>query len=156
MVKVAILDYGVGNILSVERAFHQLNIPCQRVSEPTEVLQASHLILPGVGAFGAAITVLREKRINEVVQDFATTGKPLLGICLGMQLLFDRSHEFGIHEGLGLVPGEVKPIGPALAGKGKVPSIGWKTQTTPEHQLPAEHRSEKLLLLRPFIHGDPG
>jgi len=144
MFEIAILDYGVGNLLSVERAFHFLDIPNQRTSDPATVMRASHLVLPGVGAFGAAIAVLKEKKLDRVIQNFARTGRPVLGICLGMQLLFDKSHEFGLHEGLGLIPGEVTPISEPLQGKGKVPSIGWKkleVNPSSESSMPlGEHR----------------
>jgi glutamine amidotransferase len=126
MPEIAILDYGVGNLLSVERAFHFLEIPHKRTSDPVIVMGSTHLVLPGVGAFGAAIGVLRKNELDKVILDFARTGKPVLGICLGMQLLFDRSLEFGLHQGLGLIPGEVISISEILQGKGKVPSIGWK------------------------------
>lgn len=126
MPKVAILDYGVGNLLSVERAFHFLGIPNIRTNDEKEISGATHLILPGVGAFGSAISGLKENGLDLVIKKFANSGKPLLGICLGMQLLFDKSHEFGLHEGLGLVPGEVKPISGNLDKTEKVPSIGWK------------------------------
>jgi glutamine amidotransferase len=140
MPEIAILDYGVGNLLSVERACHFLEIAHKRTSDPTTVMRASHLVLPGVGAFGAAIAVLREKGLDQVILDFVRKGRPVLGICLGMQLLFEKSHEFGLHEGLGLIPGEVTPISQPLQGKGKVPSIGWK-------KLDINHCSESSLPL---------
>jgi glutamine amidotransferase len=129
MAEVAILDYGVGNLLSVERALQHLGIPTYRTNNEKEVFRASHLILPGVGAFGAAISVLNENNLDHVVKQFARTGKPVLGICLGMQLLFNESHEFGLHAGLGLIPGAVKPIAGAMCEKEKIPSIGWKNLT---------------------------
>ena len=129
MAEVAILDYGVGNLLSVERALNCLGITSYRTNKEEEVLRASHLILPGVGAFGAAISVLNENNLDQVVKRFARTGKPVLGICLGMQLLFNESHEFGVHTGLGLIPGTVKPISGAMCEKEKIPSIGWKNLT---------------------------
>jgi glutamine amidotransferase len=126
MPNVAILDYGVGNLLSVERAFDRLGIPFFRTNAEKMILEATHLVLPGVGAFSPAISVLKQSGLDKVVKRFAESGKPLLGICLGMQLLFEKSYEFGQHNGLGLIPGEVKPIAEVLQERAKVPSIGWK------------------------------
>lgn len=117
-----ILDYGMGNLRSVEKAIEALGYPV-RVS--TEIGDAERLIIPGVGAFGAAMARLAP--LKEEIRAFAAAGKPVLGICLGQQLLFDRSEEFGTTEGLGLLPGEVKYLPP---GKNlKIPLIGWSEVT---------------------------
>lgn len=117
-----ILDYGMGNLRSVEKAVEALGGP---VRVATEIGDAERLILPGVGAFGAAMR--RLGRLRDEIRAFAETGKPLMGICLGQQLLFESSEEFGDHEGLGLLPGRVRYL-PANGSAGenrKIPLIGW-------------------------------
>lgn len=115
---ITILDYGMGNLRSVDRAIRHLGFDC-RISG--EVGDASKLVIPGVGAFGAAIARLQPQ--VEAIRDFAKSGMPLLGICLGQQLLFESSEELGEHCGLGLIPGRVRYL-PAGAGT-KVPHVGW-------------------------------
>ena len=113
-----ILDYGMGNLRSVEKAIEALGEPV-RISD--EIGDVERLILPGVGAFGAAMARLEPMR--DAIHAYVATGKPLLGICLGQQLLFDRSEEFGAHRGLGLLRGDVRYL-PTGAGR-KIPLIGW-------------------------------
>lgn len=113
-----ILDYGMGNLRSVEKAMEAIGAPV-RVSE--EIGNAERLILPGVGAFGAAMARLAP--LADQIRDFAASGRPLLGICLGQQLLFERSEEFGAHEGLRILKGDVRYL-PAGEGR-KIPLIGW-------------------------------
>jgi len=126
MHKIAIIDYGVGNLLSVKRAFDHLGIYSFISRDRSQILSASHVVLPGVGAFGHAIEFLKNYELDLVISDFAKSGRPLLGICLGMQLFFDTSTEFGLHKGLGLIPGQVKSIRDFGNQVAKVPSIGWK------------------------------
>lgn len=125
----AIIDYGVGNLFSLQSSFAAIGEKAV-VSRSPEVLQsADRLVLPGVGAFNDARKALRESGVEQCMLDLVSAGKPILGICLGMQMLFDRDYEDGQHEGLGLIPGEVRPIAQDLARSGhadlKIPQIGW-------------------------------
>ena len=125
----AIIDYGVGNLFSLQSSFSAIGEKAV-VSRSADVLKdADRLILPGVGAFKDARKLLRESGVEQCMLDLVAGGKPLLGICLGMQMLFDRDYEDGLHEGLGLIPGEVRPISEDLKAAGfpdlKIPQIGW-------------------------------
>ena len=123
---IAIIDYGVGNLFSLKSSLAAIGAEAVVTRDPEVLNQADHIILPGVGAFGDAADKLRETGMFQVVLDQAASGKPLLGICLGMQLLFEKSREFGEHQGLGFVKGEVCPLSPDLADPAlKVPQIGW-------------------------------
>ncbi len=122
---IAIIDYGVGNIFSLCSSFGAIGAEAVLTGDVDVVRAADKLILPGVGAFGDAAAKLRECGLWDVVQAEAAGGKPLLGICLGMQLLFDESHEYGVHQGLGLIPGKVVPIAPVVPVGTKIPHIGW-------------------------------
>lgn len=125
---IAIVDYGVGNLFSLASSLSALGLEAEVTGDPVRLEAADRIILPGVGAFGDAINKLTGSGLTEVVRQQAKTGKPLLGICLGMQLLFDKSYEFGEHCGLGLIPGEICDMTPDLhaAGLGyKVPQMGW-------------------------------
>ena len=122
---IAVIDYGVGNLFSLRSSLRQLGLDAAVTAEPAAIRAADRIILPGVGAFGDAMAKLRATGLAPVLRA-AAAEKPLLGICLGMQLLFDKSYEFGEHEGLGLVPGQVCPLAPDLADPAlKVPQIGW-------------------------------
>lgn len=118
---IAIIDYGVGNLRSVEKAFAQVGVPAQVTSDPAVIGQAPGVVLPGVGAFADCMDNLRDYRLTDVVREFIYAGKPLLGICVGMQILFAASEENGYHQGLGIFDGVVKKI----PGNLKVPQIGW-------------------------------
>ena len=121
----AIIDYGVGNLFSLESSFAAIGEPVT-VTRDAEVLRkAERLVLPGVGAFRDARQALRDSGLEETVVELAKEGKPLLGICLGMQMLFDRDYEDGVYEGLGLIPGEVRPISEVIDKDLKIPQIGW-------------------------------
>ncbi len=124
---VAIVDYGVGNLFSLRSSLAVLGAEALVTGDPADLAAADRLILPGVGAFGDAAGALREKGLAEPLRRLAGAGKPLLGICLGMQLLFDYSEEYGRHEGLRLIPGHVAPLAPDLPPERhlKVPHIGW-------------------------------
>jgi glutamine amidotransferase len=127
MLNVSIVDYGVGNLFSVRKALEKCGANVVLSADPDMLLKSDRLVLPGVGAFGSAISQLKRLGLIETIQKFAVSGKPLLGICLGMQLLFDESEEFGLHAGLGLIPGRVVPI-PITSSNGdsiKIPHIGW-------------------------------
>lgn len=122
---IGIVDYGVGNLFSLRSSFAAIGAEAI-VSRDAGVLSScDRLILPGVGAFPDAARLLRESGMGELVLSEAGRGKPILGICLGMQLLFDRSLEYGDHAGLGLIPGTVRPIAEAIPAGLKIPHIGW-------------------------------
>lgn len=118
---IAIIDYGMGNLHSVSKAVERLGYEAVVTGDPEQILAAEGAILPGVGAFGDAMEHLRESGLDEVVKQYAASGKPMIGICLGMQLLFSSSEEHGQHEGLGLLPGTVV----RFRGDYKVPHMGW-------------------------------
>jgi imidazole glycerol-phosphate synthase subunit HisH len=121
--RIAVLDYGMGNLRSVEKALEHVGAEALITSDPATAEEADGLVLPGVGAFPKAMKRIRELRFDALARDWAAAGRPLLGICLGMQLLFERSSENGGARGLGLLDGEVTAIGaPGL----KVPHIGWE------------------------------
>ncbi len=124
---IALIDYGISNLRSVQKAFEYLNTEVTLVETPDRLAQAERLILPGVGAFPAGILGLRERGLIEPIKQAARAGKPLIGICLGMQLLFETSDEMGETEGLGLLPGKVTRLGgPVSLVRGlKVPHMGW-------------------------------
>ena len=122
---VAIVDYGVGNLFSLSSSFAAIGVEVIVTSAPAVLRAAERIILPGVGAFGDAAAKLRESGLDKVVVEQAKAGKPLLGICLGMQLLFEKSFEYGEHEGLGLIKGEIRPIADVIPGDLKIPHIGW-------------------------------
>jgi len=119
-----IIDYGVGNLFSLKQSLAYLGEQAEVSGDPKMILSAKRVILPGVGAFGDAAERLRSSGLFDIVKETAALGAPLLGICLGMQLLFDRSFEFGEHTGLGLIGGEITPIEEAVHPN-KVPHIGW-------------------------------
>lgn len=132
-VDVAIVDYGIGNLLSVRRAFEYCGASVVVSDNPQALLAAPRLVLPGVGAFAAGMQALVERKLDACVHKFAASGKPLLGICLGMQLLASVSLEFGEHRGLAIIPGQVGAI-PSTSAAGqphKVPHIGWTGITVP-------------------------
>ena len=126
MKKVTIIDYGLSNLLSVQHAFAHFGAETLVTGKAEDVLAADALVLPGVGAFKDGMAGLEKLGLIEPIRQKAAAGTPLLGICLGMQLLFKKSYEYGEHEGLGFVKGEVCPLEPDLADKSlKVPQIGW-------------------------------
>ncbi len=122
---LAIVDYGVGNLFSLKSSLCAINRQAIVTSDPQEILSADRIILPGVGAFGDAADRLRSSGLDAVVKQAAGAGKPLMGICLGMQLLFEESCEFGVHRGLGLIPGRIRPIREAIPAEYKIPHMGW-------------------------------
>ena len=122
---VAIVDYGVGNLFSLTSSFAAIGEEAMATGEPEKLLRADRLVLPGVGAFGDAAEALRMSGLADVVIEAAKKGTPLLGICLGMQLLFDESYEYGLHPGLGLIPGQVRAISERIPPELKIPHIGW-------------------------------
>lgn len=134
---IGIIDYNMGNLASVYNACCFLNKKASIVKNPDDFKKYDRLILPGVGAFGDAIEHLNTTGIKEAIYEFAKSGKPMIGICLGMQLLFEKSYEFGEHQGLGLIDGEVKKFDKTKMSKdSKIPHIGWNTiDTHNDHTL---------------------
>lgn len=122
---IAIIDYGVGNLFSIKSSFEAVGADTVVTSDPKTIQNADKIMLPGVGAFEDAARKLKESGLGEIVKQEAAKGKPLLGVCLGMQLLFERSHEYGVHEGLGILKGDVVPMKGYIDEKLKVPQIGW-------------------------------
>ena len=122
---IGIIDYGVGNLFSLCSSFAAIGCEAIVSRDPSVLSACERIVLPGVGAFGDAARLLRESGMAELVLSEAAAGKPILGICLGMQLLFEASHEYGIHQGLGLVPGAVRPISESIPAGLKIPHIGW-------------------------------
>ncbi len=125
--EVTVIDYGVGNLLSVRRALEYHGAQVVVTSDPNEIRCASRLVLPGVGAFSTAMQLLQEKSIIDAIREAARNATPVLGICLGMQLLFDESIEFGRTKGIGLITGEVLPLPRQSIGGARLksPNIGW-------------------------------
>ena len=127
---IAIIDYGVGNLFSLTASLRYLGIEAEVTAIAERVRQADKLILPGVGAFADARAKLDATGLTPVIREEVFSGKPLLGICLGMQMLFDVSYEYGVHSGLGFVPGEVRSLAKDLDDIGvslKVPEMGWNS-----------------------------
>ena len=122
---IRIIDYGVGNLFSLRSSLRAIGIDADYTGNPAEIRKADKLILPGVGAFRDAREALRSTGLDRVVQEEAGKGKPLMGICLGMQMLFDRSYEYGEYEGLGLIPGKIVPMEGRIPKDLPIPHIGW-------------------------------
>lgn len=124
---IAIIDYGMGNLRSVQKAIEAVGRSAEITADPDRLRKASHVILPGVGAFGDAVAELRRAGVDQAFVEAVRAGKPCLGVCLGLQLLFATSLEGGVHEGLGLLPGNVVRFvsRPGL----KIPHMGWNTLT---------------------------
>ena len=144
---IAIVDYGVGNLFSLRSSFAAIGADAVVTSDPAVLRAASHIVLPGVGAFGDAAAKLRASGLDRVVVEEAGRGKPLLGICLGMQLLFEKGFEYGEHEGLGLIKGEIRPIAEVIPSDLKIPHIGWNALS---------FGKEKNRLFRYISEGDCG
>jgi imidazole glycerol-phosphate synthase subunit HisH len=128
---ITIIDYAINNLRSVEKAFLSMNIAVRVSDDPSTIRSATKLVVPGVGAFGDAIQNLKAKKLHDLVIEKANSGTPLLGLCLGLQLLFSESEEFGRNVGFNLIPGKVKRLPAGL----KVPHIGWN-QLHPKHPDP--------------------
>ncbi len=122
---IAVIDYGVGNLFSLTQSLHAIGQEVCVTADADEIAKADRIILPGVGAFADAIAKLKETKLDEVVRNEVAKGKPLMGICLGMQLLFEKSLEFGEYEGLGLLKGTVRSMEGVIPRDLKIPHIGW-------------------------------
>jgi glutamine amidotransferase len=149
--EVAVIDYGVGNLLSVSRGLEHCGAKVRVTSEPEVILSASRVVLPGVGAFANGMAELGRNGLDQVVLEVAASETPLLGICLGMQMLFDESEEFGDTRGLGLIPGKVITIPSTTIDNlpQKVPHIGWNSL-----QFPSGRDNWENTLLRKIKPGD--
>lgn len=145
--RIAVCDYGVGNVRSVERAVLAAGGQPRLTRDRDEIDAADGLILPGVGAFGAAVDALEQTGLGTVVADFAASGRPLLGVCLGFQVLFETSDESGGRRGLGLLPGHIERLGPE---RGKVPHMGWNALAVvrPSRLLDGLHGGDRCY----FVH----
>ena len=122
---IAVVDYGVGNLFSLQSSLKIIGAEAVVTAEESVLRQADKILLPGVGAFEDAAEKLRASGLADLLKELAAEGKPLLGICLGMQLLFEKSYEYGEHDGLGLIPGSVRPIRDVIPADYKIPHIGW-------------------------------
>ena len=159
MTPVVVMDYGVGNLLSVTRALEHCGASAKISSDPVEIRRAERLVLPGVGAFESCMASLRESRLQEPLLEFIGSGRPLLGICVGMQMLLDLSEEFGVHPGLGIVRGKVSLIASTdtEGRKLKIPHIGWSPLIPPPQATAAKWRGTVLQDVQPgaaayFVH----
>ncbi len=144
---IGIVDYGVGNLFSLESSFAALGFETKVSGDPEVLRSCGKIVLPGVGAFRDAADKLRRTGLDAYIKEEAAAGKPLLGICLGMQLLFEKSYEYGEWEGLGLIPGAVRPIADVIPAGLKIPHIGWNGL-----HFPAER--ERCPLFRELSPGD--
>ena len=142
---IAIIDYGVGNLFSLCSSLNSIGAEAVVTPDPDTIRRADRIILPGVGAFADAAEKLRASGLDQVLLEEAARGKPVMGICLGMQMLFEESHEYGIHKGLGLIPGRVIPMAGYIPAELKVPHIGWN---------PLIIKGDKHPLLRYVEEGD--
>ncbi len=124
---IAIVDYGVGNLFSLRSSLAFIGAEVVVSGDEQVIREADKIILPGVGAFEDAAAKLRATGLDKVIIEETKAGKPLLGICLGMQMLFDESHEYGVHKGLGLIPGKIMPLADVLSKDYKIPHIGWNS-----------------------------
>ncbi len=122
---IAIIDYGIGNLFSLKSSFSKIGEQAVVTSDKDIITAADRIILPGVGAFEDAARKLCDSGLDKVVLEEVESGKPLMGICLGMQMLFERSYEYGVHEGLGLIKGEIKPLRADIPSELKIPHMGW-------------------------------
>ncbi|MBQ8208598.1 MAG: imidazole glycerol phosphate synthase subunit HisH [Clostridia bacterium] len=133
---VALVDYGVGNLFSLVSSLAAVGADAVVTSDAKVLRDADKIILPGVGAFGDAAAKLRATGLDSVIKEEAAKGKPLLGICLGMQMLLRKSYEYGEHEGLGLIKGEIRPISEVIPSDYKIPHIGWNALNFTENKSP--------------------
>ena len=145
MSTTAIIDYGVGNLFSLCSSLRSIGADAVVTPDEAVIRAADRIILPGVGAFADAAAKLRATGLDRVLIEEAANGKPIMGICLGMQMLFDESHEYGVHKGLGLIPGRVIPMAGYIPEGLKIPHIGWN---------PLILKGEKHPLLRYIHEGD--
>ena len=151
---IAIIDYGVGNIFSLKSSFKKIGADAVLTSDIEVIKAADKIVLPGVGAFGDAAEKLKGSGLFEVIKDVCKNGKPLLGICLGMQLLFEKGYEYGEHEGLGLIKGNVRFIGDYITPGLKIPHIGWNSLSFPKENKIFKYLNEGDFVY--FVHSYHG
>jgi len=132
----AIIDYGVGNLFSLKSSLKSIGVDAVVTDNPEDIKSSDRMILPGVGAFGDAAAKLKNSGLDKIIIEQAQNGKPLLGICLGMQLLFEKSYEYGEYKGLGLIKGEILPFKDVLDSSLKIPHIGWNKLDFKESNSP--------------------
>ena len=134
---ITIIDYGVGNLFSLTCSFKAVGADITVTSDSSEIKRADKLILPGVGAFRDAAFKLKSSGLDELIKEETAKGKILMGVCLGMQMLFDKSFEYGEHEGLGLIPGNIRPLSEQIPEGLKIPHMGWNALdlTEPVHPI---------------------
>ena len=148
---IAIVDYGVGNLFSLRCSLESIGADCVVTADKQKITDTDKIILPGVGAFAKAAQALRDTGLDDLLRREAQKGKPLLGICLGMQLLFDTSCEYGNHQGLGLIPGAVEGLADTLAGEDlKIPHMGWNDLTFAQEHPLLRHNKEGDFVY--FVH----
>ena len=148
---VGIIDYGVGNLFSLQSSFAAIGQDVMVSSDPEILRKADHILLPGVGAFEDAVKKLRASGLDQMVYEAVKAGKPMMGICLGMQMLFEKSFEYGEHQGLGLLKGQVIPMAGLLPEDLKVPHMGWNALqiTNPHSKLLANTKEGDYVY---FVH----
>lgn len=130
--RVSIIDYGMSNLLSISRAFEHVGAEVQIVDSPDSIRQSDYLVLPGVGAFPDGMTELNTRHLSDSIREFALSGRPLLGVCLGMQMLLGQGHEHTLTQGLNIIDGEVLPLPKDMPGF-KVPNINWHSIYAPKN-----------------------
>ena len=148
---VGIIDYGVGNLFSLQSSFKAIGEDAFVSGNAEELLQADRLVLPGVGAFEDAANKLRATGLDGFVRRQAAAGKPLMGICLGMQLLFEKSFEYGEHEGLGLLKGQVVPMAGKINPELKIPHMGWNALRVKQGKLLADVDGQYVYFVHSFF-----
>ena len=148
---VGIIDYGVGNLFSLQSSFKAIGEEAFVSGDAAELSRADRLVLPGVGAFEDAAAKLRASGLDSFVREQAAAGKPLLGICLGMQMLFEKSFEYGEHEGLGLLKGQVVPMAGKINGELKIPHMGWNALEVKQGKLLEEVNGQYVYFVHSFF-----
>ncbi len=134
---ITIVDYGVGNLFSLISSFQSIGSEVQVTGDAAEIQKAEKIVLPGVGAFRDAAAKLKENGLDQIIKERAGAGVPILGVCLGMQMLFEKSYEYGEWDGLGLIKGEIRPISDFVPKELKIPHMGWNALSfsEPKHPL---------------------
>ena len=148
---VGIIDYGVGNLFSLQSSFKAIGEEAFVSGDAAELMKADRLVLPGVGAFEDAANKLRASDLDSFVRQQAAAGKPLLGICLGMQMLFEKSYEYGEHEGLGLLKGQVVPMAGKINPELKIPHMGWNALEVKQGRLLADVDGQYVYFVHSFF-----
>ena len=148
---VGIIDYGVGNLFSLQSSFKAIGEEAFVSGDAAELMKADRLVLPGVGAFEDAANKLRASGLDGFVRQQAAAGKPLLGICLGMQMLFEKSYEYGEHEGLGLLKGQVVPMSGKINPELKIPHMGWNALEVKQGRLLADVDGQYVYFVHSFF-----